>query len=341
MTLYLDINYINLISSQLRNFKKKKESLFNCACPFCGDSQKDKYKARGYFFREADVMLFKCHNCGVSTTAAKVIRFVNPTLYQEYTLQKCKDLGFEVQLQKEKPEIEEPKNILPVLKDVNLESIISLSDEHYAKQYVLHRGLPQEALTRIYFTDDWAKWASININEKYKDDAHDHRIVLPFYDLEGNIVGAQGRSLSGDKKQRYVTAKRNDVEHIIFGLDRWNKFETTYIVEGPIDSLFIANSLAVATSDLYSIVERVTQLDKTKTVFVFDNEPFSKEIGKLMMKVILHGYKICIWPKSLKEKDINDMILSGLTVEEILSIIDSNTRSNLDAELEFTYWKRF
>ena len=206
----------------------------------------------------------------------------------------------------------------------------------------MNRGLCDEhSLSRIFFTDNWASWASEFINPKYEKDEHDHRIVLPFYDLDGNIIGAQGRSLSGNKQKRYLTAKREDVAHMVFGLDFWNKYETTYVLEGPIDSLFIPNSIAVATSDLLSVFNRVPLLDKDKTIFIFDNEPFSKEIGKLMSKVIEKNYCICLWPNNIKEKDINEMILSGLTIENILCIINSNTKRGIAAELDFVYWKKY
>jgi hypothetical protein len=42
----------------------------------------------------------------------------------------------------------------------------------------------------------------------------------------------------------------------------------------------------------------------------------------------------------IQEKDINEMILSGFTSEEILDIIDKNTFVNLRAKMEYIQWKK-
>ena len=284
-------------------------------------------------------MLFKCHNCGVATTTANVIKKCSPTLYDQYVFHRYKNNASDT-FSRKKAAIVAPVNTT-LSKEVHLDSIKDLPDAHFAKQYVKNRLIPESQFDRIYYTDDWGTWCGKYVNDKYEDDAHDERVVLPFFDLNGNLVGAQGRGFEADKKKRYLTAKAPNINNITFGLEKWNKYERTYIVEGPFDSLFIPNSLAVATSDLFCITERVGSLDKNKTVFVFDNEPESKELGKLAGKVIRAGFGICIWPKKIREKDINDMVLSGLTPEEVISIIDKHTKSGLAAELDFSTWRKF
>ena len=46
----VDSKYIGLVSSRLPKFKRIKPNLYNCRCPICGDSQKQRNKARGYFY---------------------------------------------------------------------------------------------------------------------------------------------------------------------------------------------------------------------------------------------------------------------------------------------------
>ena len=62
----IDSKYIGLVSSRLQKFKRVKPNLFNFRCPICGDSQKHKNKARGYFYQVKTNTNFKCHNCGAS-----------------------------------------------------------------------------------------------------------------------------------------------------------------------------------------------------------------------------------------------------------------------------------
>ena len=63
---YVEVKYINIVSSKLRNFKKKSDSVFNFSCPLCGDSKVKKNKARGYFIENKGTFVFHCHNCTVS-----------------------------------------------------------------------------------------------------------------------------------------------------------------------------------------------------------------------------------------------------------------------------------
>jgi hypothetical protein len=75
-------------------------------------------------------------------------------------------------------------------------------------------------------------------------------------------------------------------------------------------------------------------------VLVNDNEPRNKDIVKQIRANIANGYSVCLWPNTIVEKDINDMILSGLTRDKIKSIIDEHTYSGLRAEFEFNNWRK-
>lgn len=340
MSFFTDAHYINLLSGSLRNFKQKTPELYNCSCPFCGDSQKDKTKARGYFFRDGDRFGFKCHNCGLSTSTGAVIRLVNPSLFMEYRLEKFKDNTFRPKMVKSKKIelVEEPINIIEKkVISSKLTSILDLPDNHKAKDYILKRQVPD--LSRVYYTDNWNTFVVTEFGDKYKDAPSDERIVLPFINQNKELIGAQGRSLSRTGI-RYITAKKEN-NNLVFGLDNWDKFKHTYVFEGPIDSLFVENGLAVASSDLKSIFTRFPLLDKDKTTLVFDNEPRSKEILKLMSECIELGYNICIHSNILESKDINDMIKKGeLTQEGVMCYLQERTFKNLQAKLLFQDWKQ-
>ena len=88
MSLTIDIKYISLISSRLDKFSRKKDYLYNFRCPYCGDSQKNKNKARGYFYKSKSGMNFKCHNCNHGTTVEKFVKFIDPQLHREYVMER-------------------------------------------------------------------------------------------------------------------------------------------------------------------------------------------------------------------------------------------------------------
>jgi hypothetical protein len=154
--------------------------------------------------------------------------------------------------------------------------------------------------------------------------------------MEKNLAAFQGRAL-GESKLRYITVKTHEDNHKFYGLDRLNLDDMIYVVEGPIDSMFLQNAIATADSNLMSIT---SVFDKSKITLVFDNEPRNKEIVKKIDDAIEQHYNVMIWPEMIDSKDINDMVLDGFSPDEIQDIISRNTFVNLRAKAEFIKWKK-
>jgi hypothetical protein len=153
------------------------------------------------------------------------------------------------------------------------------------------------------------------------------------------LFGFQGRSFKKNAKVRYITIILDDSKPKLFGLDKVDEDEQIYVVEGPLDSLFIPNCIASCGSDLTTSLHHITP-DKSKFSVVYDNEPRNEEIVKKIEKAIDQGYNVCIWPDSVSEKDINDMVLAGYTPAKLVDIINENTYSGLKAKLRFSEWKK-
>ena len=118
----------------------------------------------------------------------------------------------------------------------------------------------------------------------------------------------------------------------IYGLDKIDKKKTIYILEGPFDSTFVENSVAMCGSDV-----DIRSLGWSDYIWVFDNEPRNREIIKRIDKTISRGDKVVIWPSSIKEKDVNDMINAG---QDVSSVLESNVYSGLKAKIKFNNWKK-
>ena len=186
---------------------------------------------------------------------------------------------------------------------------------------------------RLYVTWHFYDWVNKLIPNKFPVIKEDHpRAIIPFLDIDNKMFAFQGRAF-GDEQPKYITIKLDEKKRRIYGLDKLDVNKTIYITEGPIDSLFLPNAIAVAGSDLE------VQTLKQKATYVFDNEPRSIEIVNKMKKLIEKNYNICVWPKSLKYKDINDMVIAGMTPVEVQSIIDNNTFSKLSAHQQLVNWK--
>ena len=307
-----------LLSPRLDKFKKLRDNLFNFRCPYCGDSQKFTNKARGYFYRKKNDFFYKCHNCGKGTTFSKVLQYIDPEMYKEFVMEKftgpkTDEFKFEApKFKKRDPKLE------------NLTPINKLNGKHPARQFVESRQIPEEFYSDLYLCSKFFKWAKIRSKQDHP------RLVIPFRDESGEVFAAQGRAF-GKETPKYLTVKFQDKPKI-FGLDRCDWSQRTYVVEGPLDSLFVDNCLAVAGADFehhFPMKENVT--------IILDNEPRSREIIKRMEKLIDKDYELVIWPDNVKEKDINDMVLAGDA--NIMQTIKNNTYTGLTAKLKLSSWK--
>jgi transcription elongation factor Elf1 len=335
MSVFIDRAFLLRLSPKLQRFTQKKDDLYNFRCPLCGDSQKNKTKSRGYVYRKKNDYFYMCHNCGASTTFYNFLDKVDPSLTKEYALERYKN-GETGNNNYQKPDFEEFKAEKPVFKKaLDLPSIDSLPEAHFAKVYVKSRKIPEAFQSQLYYAEDFAAFIqSLGIEKELHKE--DRRLVIPFYDAEKNLIAIQGRAL-GESKLRYITIKLHEDNHKFFGLDRIDQDKMIYVVEGPIDSMFIENAVATADSNLESIT---SIYDKSKITLVFDNEPRNREIIKKIDEAIEKHYNVVIWPEMIESKDINDMVLEGFSPDEIQDIISKNTFVNLRAKAEFVNWKR-
>lgn len=337
MSIFIDRTFLMRVSPKLQKFAQKKTDLYNFRCPICGDSSKNKIKARGYIFAKKNNYFYMCHNCGASMSFYNFLDKVDASVLKEYSLERYKNGEDGRGSNSPKPEFELAKNTPVFKKRLPLPSVASLPEGHYAKTYVEGRKIPESQMASLYFAEDFKDFVEVQMEiEKDGLIEKDPRLVIPFYDEDKNLVAFQGRAL-GNSKLRYITVKMSDEGIKLFGLDRINKEEDVFVTEGPIDSMFLEN--AVATADA-TLTNAAKYIDKSKLILVYDNEPRNKDICRHMEKAIEEHYRIVIWPEMIEEKDINEMVLNGFTPEELQDIISKNAFQNLRAKMEFINWKK-
>jgi transcription elongation factor Elf1 len=319
---FIDVKYINLISSRLQKFKKVKNNLYNFRCPICGDSTKNKSKARGYLYQVKNNTNFKCHNCGLNISFNNFLKEVDVTTHKQYIFEKFKEGNTGKNFTVEEPVFNfiEPKFKTKL-------SLSKASTNLQAKNYLENRKLNPD---KFYYSDKFKVWTNSLIHT-FDDIKYDEpRIVIPlFYNKE--LVGFQGRAL-GPNNVKYITIMLDDDAPKIYGLDEIQKNKTVYITEGPFDSTFITNSIALCGAD-----GNVDKWGICNRVWIYDNEPRNAEIHRRIKKCIDTGEMIVIWPNAVSEKDINDIVLSG---QDVQKMIESNTYCGLEANLKFNNWKK-
>ena len=337
---WIDQKYIGLLSNRVQMFKRVNNTTYNFRCPLCGDSKTNKYKTRGYIVEKPVVgTLYYCHNCHESISLLNFLRRVDPTLAEEYKRDKFIDKNVD-----KKEQTEEPRDISKItvptfMKGSSplkaIKKISQLNPEHPAKKYVQNRRIPPNVHYKLFYAPKFKEWVNTIIPEKFKPENDEPRLIIPFLDQDGNLFGFQGRSFRKDGI-RYITIMIDETKPKVFGLDTVNPDGKVFVVEGPIDSLFLPNCIAMAGSSV-KLEDVFPNKLKNEIVVVMDNEPRNKDIVNTIDKYIDEGYSVCIWPEEVHQKDINDMVLDGLDPEWI---IQQNTRSGLIAKAALSQWKK-
>jgi len=277
---------------------------------------------RGYLYAMKADVNFKCHNCGSSMTFSSFIKHLDPVIHKQYVFER-----FKQGTTGRATVVEEPKFHFEVPKFKTKIRLPKASENPRSDGYLTARRLDP---TQFYYAERFKKFVN-TLKPTFEDEKYDEeRIIIPLY-YEKNLIGLQGRSL-GPSKVKYITVMLNDDAPKIYGLDNIRKDAPVYITEGPFDSTFIRNSIAMCGADA-----NVDRWGISNPVWIYDNEPRNIEIVRRIGNTIDSGDSVVIWPNSIDDKDINDMVMSGLDVQ---SVIESNTYSGLEAKLKFNTWKK-
>ena len=338
----VDLKYSGILSSRLDRYSIKSNMPYraNMRCPICGDSQKNKSKARGWILEKDNSAIYYCHNCGASMSMKNLLKRIDTNLYNDYIVDTALEKGLKV---KKKAEVKPLDTLVtkrpkftkkgsPLLK---IKKLGSLAADHPVRSYVNKRKIPTNKHYKLYYAPKFNAWVNSLVPDKLSEKYDEPRLVLPFIDKKNNVFGFQGRAFKKESI-RYITIMLDEDMPKIFGLQDVNFDRTYYVVEGPIDSLFLNNCVAMAGAD-----GNASGLESVENaIFVFDNEPRNKEIVARMEKALDKGYKVCIWPSNILDKDINDMILSGIKGVDIQMIIDQNSYSGLRGKLQLSEWRK-
>lgn len=353
--MWIEAKYVSLLGAQLEQFSQKGPQLWNFRCPICKDSKKSKSKIRGYLFFKNDRIRFYCHNCNASQSFDSFLAARDNRLYQEYLAEILVEKGynphrtatFKKTQQKLLPDANKPL--------LALRKVSSLHPDHTCKKYVVSRQIPTSFHFKLYYTEGFMKWTNTIIPGKFDKDALKYdgpRLVIPLFDKHGLLFGYTGRALDPEDSRRYILIMVDKDRPKCFGLDTIDLNRKFYVLEGPIDSMFIPNSLAVLGS---SLIQPLIPLDFDKDLctLIFDNQPRNSQVVGNMISAAEKGYRVCVWPKSWTYKDINEAVLDKIKTQDyvntekiskissgIVNTIEAYTHSGASAILAIEKWKK-
>lgn len=280
-------------------FKEVATNVFEGSCPYCNNE--------AFVYIKGEKEMFLCHNCQRNIPYIKVKNANSSVRDRISSTSKSVHINF---------------NSVLHLCDV----LSSLPDIHPAVQYVRSRGFSDSMLDRVYYTSKFDEIGAVI----GKQVAGTKRLVLPFFNENDELFGLQGRILEGEGP-RYATLIFDENEDRFFGKNAVDFSKQFFCVEGPIDSLFLENAIAMAG------VTNMPDKYKANAVICLDNEPRNKAIVKRMGKFLDEGFSVVIWPDSVKPKDVNDLKLSGYDPNQI---VKDNVYSGLQGKIKLNQWKK-
>lgn len=324
---YVDEEFAELALSRQPRYKKYTGVFkLNCRCKICGDSEKDEFLARFWARTIDDTVMLKCFNCDYSNNIANYIKSEEPDLYRDYLLEKRK-YSFELTPSKKEEKEPEKKVIDFIPYSVRLDTVDKNSK---LMKYIEKRKIPKSAYDKIYFTKEWQKLVNHIKPDTYKFTKDELRLVIPIFNSNNEIESIQGRALSKDAKAKYMTIKAYEEATKIYGLERIDESKPVIILEGPLDSLFLPNAIAITGGSL----DLNTVPFSGNRIWAMDAEPRHPDTKKRVEKLLSHGESVVFWDKWVYEgKDINDFVMNGATTEDVYNYIINNNESGLKGKL--------
>lgn len=336
----IDKKYIEYVGRSIDQFKSINLNVYRCRCPLCGDSKKNKTRTRGFFYMNKGNWYYKCHNCGVAQSFSNFLKDKYTNLYKEYIVELFKAKGYvrKLKVPKDLDDLNY-ENKIPSFKkitELDLDRVDKMEEMSLAKRYLKSRKIPRHLFKLFYHTEGFKEFTNSVVEEKFESIEPDEpRLVIPFFNKDGELIAFQGRSYKKDAFVRYITIKVDESAPRVFGAERIDESKPIYATEGAIDSLFIPNCISFNGADI------PTNIDPSKVISIYDNNPRNINIIKAIGKAIDRGFQVVIFPKTLKSGDINQMILSKeVEIENMLDFIKNHTYYGLKAKLELSNWRK-
>ncbi len=302
-------------SSEKRNINTHEDRL-QFACPYCGDSYADATKKRGNIWW--DTLYFHCYNCNKHKSLVKFLSDFNRyfTDSNHFTVLKY---------------IKENQSEIAAVDSLDIEMFKNINDLAISKEDFFTKFDYYPINEKTYRAYPYLK--SRLLHHKLNNFAYNPtKKLLAIFNLNHNgnkILGFQTRNLDSTKTTRskylsYDISKLRDLmglELIAKDRDRLDKLSLIFgilsidltkdftMFEGPIDSMFLSNSLS-----LTGVGKEPFDFDELPTVkYFFDNDKAGKE---KMIQKIKKNKRVFLWDKYLRDnflinrkiKDLNDLI---------------------------------
>lgn len=348
---WIETKFISLISHRLERFKKSSKKVWTFRCPYCGDSAKNDFKTRGYFYEDEDTVFYKCHNCGTSRNFRSFLKEIFPDQYRDFLFdifqEKRADEPVKPAAEPEKvnEKFLTPNTSLRFKKKnaflSNFKSLAVLPDDNPGRAYILGRKIPERFLNSLYYAEDANDvFQRLDLYKEKKFYRTRDCVLIPFFSDEESgfkLMYVQMRFLDDDPQSRYLTLEV-DGGTKVWGSERVNYEEDIYIFEGAFDAMFVDNAVATAGADIFQLHEEMAQKAKKKIHLVWDSDyTKNKEVRDKIDAAVKAGLSVVLTTaQGLQGKDVNDAIKAGKSEKFVMEYLKQSTFEGLLAQLELS-----
>ena len=307
---------------------RRYQNLFNAECPVCREG-KSKGRSRRLFYFPNKNYLY-CHNCSKHWNPFEWIREVTNLSVPEIIKRNNEKINSSTTFV---PNNEPAKHKQEVLSDLP-ENSIDITDpvqiEFYKDNKVVTDCVDYCISRRLFTSTNRCKKFYVSLDDRF----HKNRLIIPFT-KDNKVVCYQTRALYKEQTPKYKT-KIGDKS--LFGIDNiTEEIPYIFIFEGPIDSMFVKNGVAMASLTPTDIQrEQLNKMIGYKHIYVFDNDKNNKQTAARIIKTINKGNTVFVWPSEFKKfKDINEVCVALKQDEFPWKFIVKNSFSGPQAVLKF------
>lgn len=314
-----------------RPLKLRHKNGYNFECPICNEGKSAGKKRRGFY--NADDNYFYCHNCNRGWDVIKWIQTVCGINYHEI-VEESQSYNYTTIDESVSARFYEPvkktdfgtlpEDSINLFDDCQLNYYIHEPTVRMAHQIITSRRI-DKAINKPK-----SIWVSL------KDKIHKNRLCIPFYDEDNQIRFYQTRTiLAEDMNDKPKYLSKLNAEKRVYGINNVNPLiDYLFIFEGPIDSMFIENGVAVCglhlTESQQVILNKYALYEK---IWVPDNQFIDNAAREKSLQMIDDGASVFIWPKELRQfKDLNEIVCKYQLNKIAPNVIINNTYKGLEAK---------
>lgn len=307
--------------------RRKHTGIYEGGCPICREGKSWGNKRRCFYIPKFDNI--HCKNCHQSWNPKHWIHLVSGKSYFEI-VEESKEFEYIPIELLNRDDLSQYINTETLPMDsINLndkQQLVFYKDNEIVKECL--RFIRKRRLNKAINKPD-----SFYIS--LKDYTHKNRLCIPFENDKNEIEFYQTRTIikSNDDLPKYLG--KTGADKTVFGANRISEdFDYIFIFEGPIDSMFVKNGVAIAGVDITLKQKQIlNQYPFHQKIWVMDNQHVDKTALEVTMKLIEKGETVFIWPKMTSVKDINDICIRKKLNEFSANIIVKNSFNGLQAKL--------